>query len=115
MYWPTSKWTANLVFNFLSEGVEGWFGLVNDKDSWLLHDLGVSNQENRGGKSVFLFALLGCPWKASPAAGIACGGLRLTARLWLFRLQLAIPNGLPGVCVLFSNPKVRPISTEGFA
>jgi len=31
-----------------------------------------SNQENRGGKSIFLFTLLGSPWQASPAAGIAC-------------------------------------------
>ena len=53
--------------------------------------------------------------RASPAASFACGGLRLTARLWLFRLQLAIANGLPDICVMFKNPKVRPISTEGFA
>jgi hypothetical protein len=46
---------------------------------------------------------------------LACGRLRLTARLWLFRLQLAIANGLPDVCVMFKNPKVRPISTEDFA
>ena len=46
---------------------------------------------------------------------LACGRLRLTARLWLFRLQLAIANGLPDVCVMFKNPEVRPISTEDFA
>jgi hypothetical protein len=39
-----------------------------------------------------------------PKESFACGGLRLTARLWLFRLQLAIANGLPEVFVMFKNP-----------